>query len=116
MQSMEALLTYSGVRASRCDASGSHSPVPLRYVWHHIQPHECGGATAPENLVQVCDTCHYSIHRILYNLARGYIAEANGQGPVPVGLIPRQLQLVLAQRGLAACIAAGTVTQIPNEG
>lgn len=42
-----------------------HRPVPLRFVWHHIQPQEAGGQTVQQNLVQLCDSCHYSIHRII---------------------------------------------------
>jgi hypothetical protein len=59
-----------------------------------------------ENLVALCDGCHYSIHRLLWHLAQGQ----------PIGFVPRQAQLALAQRGYTACVAAGTVAQIPNEG
>jgi hypothetical protein len=100
------LLEFRGVTASRCLASASHSPVPLRFVWHHVQPHEAGGLTVPENLVELCDSCHYSIHRLLWHLAKG----------LPAGLVPRQAQLALATRGYDACVAAGTVARIPNEG
>ena len=93
-------------RATTCQASGSHDPVPLRFVWHHVQPHEAGGATEPANLVQVCDSCHYSVHRLLWHLAR----------LTDPGFVPRRAQLDLARRGYAACQAAGTVAQIPNEG
>jgi len=93
-------------KAQRCQASVSHSPAPLRFVWHHIQPHEAGGLTVAANLIEICDSCHYSIHRLLWNLANG----------LPVGLVPRHTQLAFAQRGYAACIAAGTVARIPNEG
>ena len=92
--------------AAMCQASGSHDPVPLRFVWHHVQPHECGGATSAENLVQLCDSCHYSVHRLLWHLAKG----------LPAGPIPRRAQQALAVRGYQACVAAGTVAQIPNEG
>lgn len=93
-------------KATQCVASGSHNPVPLRYVWHHVQPHEAGGATVTENLVQVCDSCHYSIHRLLWHLSKGELP----------GFVPRLAQLSLALKGYAACKAAGTVSQIPNEG
>ena len=92
--------------ATQCVASGSHSPVPLRFVWHHIQPKEAGGATVATNLIQVCDSCHYSIHRLLWHLARG----------MPLGPVPRHTQLIYAQSGYAACLSAGTVDKIPNEG
>jgi hypothetical protein len=104
---MEAMATLPGIgRAVRCDASGSHSPAPLRFVWHHIQPHEAGGETVATNLVEVCDSCHYTIHRLLWHLAKGE----------PVGLVPRQTQLTLATLGFNKCMAAGTVARIPNEG
>lgn len=44
-------------QADHCEASGTHSPTPLRHVWHHVQPHEAGGPTTSANLVQVCDSC-----------------------------------------------------------
>jgi len=103
---MEALAVFEGARASRCDAAGSHSPVPLRHVWHHIQPHEAGGLTEAENLVQCCDTCHYSIHRLMWQLAQGLAMDPP----------PRRSILALARQGYAACVAAGTVDRIPNEG
>jgi hypothetical protein len=93
-------------RASKCEASRRHSPKPLRFVWHHIQPKECGGPSDATNLVQLCDSCHYSTHRLLWNMARA----------VPVGPVPRKAQLELAERGFKACEAAGTVGKIPNEG
>lgn len=114
---MSALLEYAGSTANRCDASNSHTPTPLRYVWHHIQPQEAGGQTVTGNLVQLCDSCHYTIHRILWVMAqislgkpvtdtqRGYITRP-----------PRKAQLKLAQTGYNACQAAGTIAQIPNEG
>lgn len=104
---MEALTEIPGLgKATRCTASGSHNPVPLRFVWHHVQPVEAGGQTVPGNLIEICDSCHYSIHRLLWNLAQG----------LPLGPVPRAAQLGYAKQGLAACVAAGTVTQIPNEG
>ena len=92
--------------ATKCQASGTHTPFPLRFVWHHIQPHEAGGPTEAGNLVQVCDSCHYSIHRLLYHLAR----------QMDLGPVPRKAQLTLAQLGFTRCTEAGTVAQIPNEG
>lgn len=92
--------------ATECEGSGSHRPQPLRFVWHHIQPHECGGPTEPGNLVQLCDSCHYSVHRLLWHMARG----------LPLGPVPRRAQLDLARTGYLRCIAAGTISKIPNEG
>lgn len=104
---MIAETTLPGIgTAARCDASTTHNPVPLRFVWHHIQPHEAGGPTVPANLVQLCDSCHYSVHRLLWHVAQG----------LPVGPVPRKKQLQLAMQGYAACAGAGTVVLIPNEG
>lgn len=104
---MEALTTIEGVgTASMCSAAIFHDPKPLRFVWHHVQPHEAGGPTIAANLIQVCDSCHYSIHRLLWHLAQG----------APIGPVPRKAQLALAQSGYNACVIAGTVAQIPNEG
>ncbi len=114
---MSALLTVNGLPATTCEASSSHTPVPLRFVWHHIQPQEAGGPTEPGNLVQVCDSCHYTIHRIMWTMRlialgdpvtavqRGYIAHP-----------PRKAQLKIAAQGYEACVTAGTLAQIPNEG
>jgi hypothetical protein len=93
-------------KADQCVASDSHSPVPLRFVWHHVQPQEAGGQTIASNLIEICDSCHYSIHRLMWNMAVNQ----------PNDLIPRRMQLHYATVGYAACVAAGTVAQIPNEG
>ena len=103
--------------ASHCEASGTHSPVPLRYVWHHVQPHDAGGLTEASNLVQVCDSCHYTIHRLMwiYRLIalRDDTTEAQRE---MITHPPRRAQLVLAGKGYDACRLAGTIAQIPNEG
>jgi HNH endonuclease len=104
---VEALTEIPGIgKAARCTASRSHNPVPLRFVWHHIQPQEAGGATVPANLAELCDSCHYSIHRLMWNMAR----------QLPLGPVPRAAQLAYAQQGYFACVAAGTAGQIPDEG
>ena len=104
------MITYTSLpgfgKATACEASKAHSPVPLRFVWHHVQPHEAGGATVAANLAQLCDSCHYSVHRLLWQMANS----------LPVEKAPRQAQLVLAKRGFDACQAAGTLAQIPDEG
>jgi hypothetical protein len=114
---MSALLEFAGAPATKCVASGTHIPRPLRFVWHHVQPHEAGGPTEAANLVELCDTCHYSIHRILW------VMRLMGLGQVPTAeqhdeytYPPRMAQKALAERGYEACVAAGTVAQIPNEG
>lgn len=115
---MSALLEVPGLgKATTCAASGSHSPEPLRFVWHHIQPQEAGGPTTPENTAQLCDGCHYSVHRLLWLLrctALGQSLTAGQQAELDHP--PRRAQLELAQRGFAACQAAGTVSLIPDEG
>ena len=97
---------YSLGPAVKCQGSKYHSPQPLRFIWHHIQPHEAGGPTEPANLAELCDSCHYSTHRLLWHLAQG----------LPTGPVPRKAQLELARQGYAACVRAGTVNLIPNEG
>lgn len=114
---METMLEFAGTPATKCVASGTHTPTPLRFVWHHIQPHEAGGPTVAANLSQVCDSCHYTIHRILWAMAQ--IGLGKPVTDVQRGYItnpPRQAQLTLAKQGYDACVAAGTVAQIPNEG
>jgi len=93
-------------KATMCTAAKYHSPHPLRFVWHHIQPEAAGGLTHPGNLAELCDSCHYSTHILLWQIANGGL------------VVPRPCagQLKLAQQGFALCEAAGTVAQIPNEG
>jgi len=59
-----------------------------------------------ENLVGLDDNCHYTVHMLLYALARG----------VPPSVKGTRAQWKLAQRGYDACVLAGTVHKIPNEG
>ena len=91
--------------ATLCVVSKAHNPVPLRFVWHHVQPLEAGGPDVMANQVELCDSCHYSIHRLMWLMAKG---EA----------LPKVMknQLAIATRGYQACVAAGTVGKIPNEG
>jgi hypothetical protein len=103
--------------ATMCVASKAHSPGPLRFVWHHLQPLEAGGQTVAENLIEICDSCHYSIHRLLWYLR--LVAEGTALSPVQAAVLahpPRKQQLAFATTGYDACVAAGTVAQIPNEG
>lgn len=114
---MNPLLTYQGARAVYCAASASHTPTPLRYVWHHIQPQEAGGVTDTANLVQLCDTCHYTVHRLMWVMR--LIALTQPTTEVQREYIthpPRRAQLTLAQQGYEACRLAGTIDRIPNEG
>lgn len=115
---MSALLVSpDGTAASTCVASGSHSPVPLRFVWHHVQPQEAGGTTVPSNLVQVCDSCHYTIHRLMWVMRLIALSEpVTDTQRAYITNPPRAAQLKLAGQGYEACVAAGTVAHIPNEG
>lgn len=104
-------------QAVLCSISKSHSPRPVRFVWHHVQPKEAGGATTAANLVEVCDNCHYTIHRLMWYLRQQHL----GQPLSPDQLVlltrpPRRNHLMYAHQGFAACLQAGTVQQIPNEG
>lgn len=114
---MSALLEFAGNPATTCVASASHNPRPVRFVWHHIQPQEAGGQTVEANLAQLCDSCHYTVHRLLW------VAALIAQGkPVTdaqratYASPPRKAQLKLAEQGYEACRVAGTIGQIPNEG
>lgn len=106
------LLTVPGLgRASSCAGyTSAHRPRPLRYVWHHVLPQVAGGKTNKANLVSLCDSCHYSVHVLLWRLAR-----ANGDVPGwnRMGTAP---QRDYARRGYDAAVAAGTAARIPNEG
>lgn len=92
---------------SECAAARwTHHPVATRYVVHHLQPQVCGGLSVPENEITVCDNCHMTIHMLLYALAKGVPPRAKGT----------RRQRALAQQGYDACVLAGTVHKIPNEG
>ncbi len=91
-------------RAAAC-VVGFHRPKPMRFVWHHVQPLVAGGKTVPANLASLCDSCHYSIHVLLWHL---------GQRTTPLVKGTRR-QRALARRGYEACVAAGTVGLIPKE-
>lgn len=79
-----------------CQVHGSHRPVPLRTVVHHIQPQGMGGADVPANRVEVCDTGHFNIHRCLDDLLHG----------VPMRAAARS-EHRLARQGYDAWVAAG---------
>lgn len=116
---MSALLEYNGVKAAACVISpvDAHRPVPLRFVWHHVQPEETGGPTEDANLIQLCDSCHYTIHRLLWILRLQH--DGTPLTPAQAAELvapPRRAQLGYAQQGFAACLAAGTADKIPNEG
>lgn len=54
----------------RCTNWIEHHPTPARIIWHHTVPLSCGGLTNLENCVGVCDNCHISLHRILWELGQ----------------------------------------------
>lgn len=91
-------------RAAQCVGAKVHYPRPLRFVWHHILPQICGGQSTPDNLAALCDSCHYSVHILLYSLAQGAVLK-----------VGTAAQRALAQQGYAAALAAGTVALIPKE-
>lgn len=97
-------------KATSCAMSSAHNPVPLRFVWHHILPQVCGGQTIATNLVSVCDSCHYAIHRLLWDLKTH-----EGVFTVPKSVRNRH-RAAYAYMGYDAAKAAGTVDKIPNEG
>jgi len=82
------------------------SHKPSRFVWHHIQPQATGGQTTAENLVSLCDNCHYSVHAALWALSQGT--------PLPPGLSRPVLRY--ARQGFDAATVAGTAGKIPREG
>ena len=65
---MSAIFSIPG---NSCVVHGSHWPVPLRTVKHHILPLEFGGPNVASNLVLTCDTGHYNIHTVLNALLKG---------------------------------------------
>lgn len=96
-------------QATSCAVAANHSPTAVRFVWHHILPQACGGRTVQENLVNVCDNCHYAIHAILYDL------KVNAKITKPAWRRNKR-RVQYAQQGYQAAVAAGTVDKIPNEG
>lgn len=103
-------------KATECTAYklASHTPAPHRFVWHHLEPEVCGGATDTVNCVQVCDNCHYTIHALLYALKQSggdtAVWRRGRTWAAPTGLRG------YAQRGWELCVASGTTAHIPNEG
>lgn len=91
-------------KAITCVAYGAHRPVPLRFVWHHILPQVCGGLTVATNLAALCDSCHYSTHIVLWQMANNAPLSKCTKG-----------QLALAKQGYDLAVAAGTVSKIPKE-
>lgn len=97
-------------RATQCAVSPAHNPTPLRFVWHHILPVACGGASTRANLVSLCDSCHYAVHALLWDLK-----QHEGVFTIPSPIRNRH-RAAYAYLGYDAAKAAGTVDKIPNEG
>lgn len=80
-----------------CTVHHTHSPHPLRTVWHHVQPLAMGGPDVPDNKVEVCDTGHYNVHRLLGDLIREGKMRPEGSAR----------ERVLANEGFTQWVAAG---------
>ena len=96
--------------ARECVISTAHNPIPLRFVWHHIMPKACGGKTTKSNLVSLCDSCHYAIHALLWDLKthEGLFTIASP--------VRNRHRMAFAYLGYDAAKAAGTLDKITNEG
>ena len=103
---MTALTFLEGIgHADHCQISVTHRPKTLRYIWHHRLPQVCGGQTIATNLVSLCDSCHMSVHIIMWRLA-------NNQG---APLRCNVTQYKLAWDGWQEAVTAGTANLIPKE-
>jgi len=103
---MTGLTFIEGIgHATHCEVSVTHRPRTMRFVLHHILPQVCSGKTTPDNICQLCDSCHYSVHILLWQLAN------NGTLPHRIN---RQ-QLDYAMRGYQEALAAGKANLIPKE-
>lgn len=80
-----------------CTVHGKHIPRPLRTVWHHIQPLAMGGPDEPANKVEICDTGHYDVHRLLGDLIRDGAMRRGGT----------HQERLLARQGYTAWVTAG---------
>lgn len=99
------LFAHDGVVADHCSVAVVHSPKPRRFVLHHKLPQVCGGKSVADNLIPVCDNCHYAIHIIMWNMVHG-------------GMITGRIthdQLKYAQQGYDLAKAAGTEASMPKE-
>lgn len=96
-------------KASMCECSDYHSPVPLRFVWHHILPLACGGRSTADNLIQVCDSCHYAIHRMMSDMV------ANNGELVEFKRFARTKRAAVAEQGYLLAKVMGTLTDMPKE-
>jgi hypothetical protein len=79
-----------------CAIHGSHRPIPVRTVKHHIIPQEYGGPTVEQNLLLVCDTGHYNIHAAIDAMLASH----------PIPKVTRR-ELAYAMQGYHGIIASG---------
>lgn len=91
--------------ATKCELAIYHRPKPLRFVWHHVLPLACGGKPTPDNMIQVCDNCHYAVHRVMWQLAHGGIVTPGSRK-----------QEATARLGYNQAVAVGAQALIPREG
>lgn len=97
-------------RALYCQCADYHTPVPLRFVWHHILPKVCGGRSVKANLLSCCDSCHYAIH-----LMMGDLKHHNGD-LVVYKRFSGTNRARWAYEGYRLAVAAGVVDKIPDQG
>ena len=96
----------NGVTATACQFGGQEGHhTALRFVWHHILPQVCGGKSVKANLAELCDNCHYAVHRVMWDLAHGI---------TPAKAATAQ-QFALASVGYNLAVQAGTQGKIPKE-
>ena len=108
MMGMEMLPGFG--KATNCQLYKLHRPAPLRFIWHHILPQTCGGQSVQDNLSQLCDSCHYAVHAMLYDL------KVHQGAFISFSKYQKTPRAVLAYQGYEAAVAAGTVDKIPQEG
>jgi hypothetical protein len=103
-----AVTVLAGVgKAAGCQLAKAAGPHPARrWVWHHILPQACGGRTVKANLASLCDSCHYAVHSLMWELAWG----------ITPGPAYTPEQMALARQGYQAAVDAGTVAKMPKEG
>lgn len=97
-------------RALYCQCAECHTPIPLRFVWHHILPKVCGGRSTKANLLSCCDSCHYGIH-----LMMGDLKHNNGNFVVYKRFSGTN-RARWAYEGYRLAVEAGVVDKIPDQG
>jgi hypothetical protein len=137
---MQVLLEVPGLgTAATCVISpvSAHRPVPLRFVFHHVQPQEAGGQTVAGNLIQICDSCFtygtavsghverasrrwYSGELTEVRLSDGRELAGTPNHPVltaygwlPLGAIQQGYDLVAHHRDMKPVVRVGDVNRVP---